>query len=366
MKETKRRYVGIDLGKRTYQMAIVGKSGKVTMSNGKTTVEGRQSLYKKLTAQDKVALEAGNLAFIMVKEMEAAVGCEVRVLNPSHLPLIYGSMKKTDKEDALKLAHILEDYKDERLPVVPVPSDEEIKRRKLVASYRREQRVRVQGINRLHGLFLAQGITTIVKKNLATAHARKEAITALEGLEREEAEHLLDCLERYERRIEVLEGHIDKEAEGDEEIERLQTVPGVGPKVSFAFLAHVAHERFENAAQVSNYLGLVPRVYMSGDTVRYGRITKRGNGYLRALLVQASWALIRSKDGGSLKERYEYMTAENGKSKKKAIVAIARRLSELLYTLMKNKTRYEVRKFRSGTKIEKREVEELARLAMCA
>ena len=359
----KRRYVGIDLGKRTYEMAIVGKNGKVTMSNGRTTVEGRQNLYKKLTAQDKVALEAGNLSFTMAKELEKTVGCEIRVLNPSHLPLIYGTMKKTDKEDALKLAHILEDYKDERLPVVPIPSDEEMKRRKMVGSYRREQRTRNQAINRLHGLFLAQGITDVVKSDLATGAARDETVKALTGLEKEEAEHLLKCLGLYEERITVLEKQMEKEAEGDKEIDRLQGVPGVGPKISFVFVAHVAPGRFENGSQVSNYIGLVPRVYMSGDTVRYGRITKRGNGYLRALLVQGSWALVRSKDGGALKERYKYMTEEKGISKKKAIVAIARRLSELLYTLMRNGTYYEVRKFRPG---KEGEGKKLAQLAMCA
>ncbi|MDR1174548.1 MAG: IS110 family transposase [Treponema sp.] len=74
--------------------------------------------------------------------------------------------------------------------------------------------------------------------------------------------------------------------------------------------------RFENAGQVSNYLGLAPRVDISGTLVRYGGITKAGNGYLRALLVQAAWTLIRSKSGGALKERYEYMTKESpGRSK---------------------------------------------------
>ena len=95
MEETKRRYVGLDLGKRTYTMAIVGKRGAVTMSSGKTTVAGRQALYRKVEAGDKVALEAGNLAFIMAKERAAAVGCAVRVLNASNLALIYGTMKKT-------------------------------------------------------------------------------------------------------------------------------------------------------------------------------------------------------------------------------------------------------------------------------
>jgi transposase len=173
MEETKRRYVGIDLGKRTYEVAIVGSNlrfarGGVTLSNGKTTVEGRQALYRKLEAGDKVALEAGNLAFLMAKEIQAAVGCEVRVLNPAHLPLIYGTMKKTDKEDALKLAHILEDYKDERLPEAPVPSDQEMEMRKLLSSYRKEQGNRNRAISRKQAIVaiarrLAELLYTMVK-----------------------------------------------------------------------------------------------------------------------------------------------------------------------------------------------------------
>ena len=356
------RYVGIDLGKRTYEVAIVGKRGGVTLSNGKTSAPGRQALYKRLGVHDKVAVEAGNMAFIMAKEIQRHVGCRVYVLNPSHLPMIYGSMKKTDKEDSLKLAHILEDIREERLPLVAVPSDREMMRRKLLASYRREQGNRTRGINRLHGLFLAQGITDVKKKDLATAESRQGTTGRLEGLEREEAEHLLKCLALYQERICRLEAQMKKEAEGDEQIQRLQTVPGVGPKVAFAFAAHVAAERFENGDQVANYLGLVPRVYISGETVRYGRITKRGNGYVRALLVQAAWALVRTRKMEGLKLRYEYMTKEKGKSKKKTIVCIARRLAVLLYTMMRDGTRYETRPFKAG----KDKAEAIAQLAVSA
>jgi len=338
--EEKTRYVGIDLGKRTYEMAIVGKGGKVSMSNGKTFPAARQALYKKLQPNDKVALEAGNLAFIIAKEIEAAVGCKVYVLNPSNLALIYGSMKKTDKEDSLKLAHILEDFNEERLPVVPVPSDKEMRRRKILSSYRRAQQERNIYINRLHALFVSQGITTKVRADLADSDSRKEAIKELCDIERDEAEHLVAILDLCEKRIDKLDKLITEEAKGDEVIERLQSVPGVGLITSFAFAAHIAAERFGNASQVSNCLGLVPRVYISGQTVKHGPITKRGNGYLRALLVQASWALIRSRNGGKLKELYQYMTIEKSKSKKKAIVAVARRLAELLYLIMKDEVRY--------------------------
>jgi transposase len=144
----------------------------------------------------------------------------------------------------------------------------------------------------------------------------------------------------------------------------------VGPKIAFVFLAYIAVNRFVNASQVSNYLGLVPRVYMSGSIVRYGRITKRGNGYLRALLVQGAWAVTWSKAGGALRERYEYMTKVKGMSKKKAIVAsnrrfAARRLGELMYTLLKKGEDYEVRHFKRPAD-KKQETEALVQSAISA
>ena len=360
--KSKARFVGIDLGKRTYQMAVVGKGGKVTVSNGTTYTAGRQGLYKKLRPEDKVALEACSLAFIMAKEMEAAVGCKVYVLNPGRLSIIYRSMKKTDKEDALKLAHILEDFAEERLPIVPVPSDKEMQRRKILANSRRAQNNRTRLINLLHALFVSQGITSKVRKDLATEGARKEAIMELAGIERDEAEYLVQCLTLCENRIQKLDQMIAEESAGDEEIEMLQSIPGVGPKVAFGFASHVGAARFENAGQLGNYLGLVPRVYMSGDTVRYGAITKRGNSYVRGLLVQGAWALVRSKSGGKLKELYEYMTKEKSKNKKKAIVAVARQLAEMMYAMMRDKTWYALRKFNPG----KEAPVELAQLAMSA
>jgi transposase len=87
-------------------------------------------------------------------------------------------------------------------------------------------------------------------------------------------------------------------------------------------------------------------VDISGTLVNYGKITKRGNSYLRALLVQAAWAMLRSKKGCALQERYEYMTKRKGLGKKKTIVAIARRLAELLWTLSRSGAEYEQRRFR--------------------
>jgi len=344
MEAKKRRFVGIDLGKREYTMAIIGKTGKMSIHQGKTSIQGRHALYNKLERTDKVALEAGNLAFIMAMEIQDRVGSEVRVLNSAKLPFIWDAPTKTDKEDAMKLAHLVEERRDEKLPLVPLPSEKEMARRKLLANYSREVKGRTRLINLLHALFVHQGYTTVVKKNLATAEKRLVAIKILQGQESEEAGWILKHLELYEMRIHELKDKIQQEAKADEDMQLLQTITGVGPIVSYAYVAHVGDgSRFSSGSQVSNYLGFVPRLDYSGTIQRNGHITKRGNGYLRSLLIQSAWAMVRYGHGGSLKERYVHLTLFQGKSKKKTIVSIGRRMAELMYSVLRSKTKYEPR-----------------------
>ena len=111
MEERKRRHAGIGLGKREYTMAIIGENKKMGIHQGKTSIQGRQALYEKLESGDKAALEAGNLAFIMAREIIERKGCEVRVLNSVKLPFIWDTPTKTDKSDlrsadARKLARL--------------------------------------------------------------------------------------------------------------------------------------------------------------------------------------------------------------------------------------------------------------------
>ena len=108
------RWIGLDLSKKTYEMCYFDQQGKVGRSGGETTKGGRAKLYAKLKAEDIVAMEANSLAFVMEKEMRA-IGCTVVILNASQLSVIYASTKKTDKEDALKLARLVKIYEKDRL-----------------------------------------------------------------------------------------------------------------------------------------------------------------------------------------------------------------------------------------------------------
>ena len=241
----------------------------------------------------------------------------------------------------MKLAHLIEERRDKKLPLVPLPGKKELERRSTVASYRRAVYGKSRMINTLHAMFVHQGHTTVVKKDLATAERRLKAIEVLCGEEREEAEYLLQHLDLYEIRIKALKGKIKQEASSDENMVRLQSIAGVGPIVAYAYVSFVGDgSRFSKGSQVSNYLGFAPRLDYSGSIKRHGHISKRGNGYLRGLLVQAAWAAVRSKSGGALRERYKHITSFQGSSKKKTIVSIGRRMAELMYSVMKNKTEY--------------------------
>lgn len=339
-----KRFVGIDLGKRTYEMKIIGINGKVTGTNGQTNPSGRKLLYRKLLATDRVAIEVCSLGMVMAKEIQKEVGCEVVLLNPSQLVLIYRSLKKNDKEDALKLARLVQKYKNEELPKVELPTEHEENLRQILTEIRQLKNDRTKEINRLHAIFVECGITEIKKKDLATIDNRIKCIKMLKGIALAQAERILKKLELVETQIEEVEELLDKEIDGDKNIEKLTEIPGVGKQLASAYVAFIGDgSRFPNASTIGAATGLVPRLDMSSTVCRMGHITKCGNKNLRTLLILAAWSHVRSRDGGALKDKFLYMTRFQSKGKKIAIVAIARKLAELMYILLKNDTSYEKR-----------------------
>jgi len=119
-------------------------------------------------------------------------------------------------------------------------------------------------------------------------------------------------------------------------VKLLETIPGVGPRTAEAVVAQLHRpERFDSGKQVSAYAGLVPRQYQSGETDRRGRITKRGPGLLRKVLVECAWVMLRYNGWA----REVYARLSRGKARKKqAIVALARRLLVRCWAMLRGKT----------------------------
>jgi len=124
-----------------------------------------------------------------------------------------------------------------------------------------------------------------------------------------------------------------------ERVQILLTIPGIGMLGAMELLLELQDvSRFRRADQLAAYVGLTPSQYSSADKIRMGRITCIGKNSLRAMLVQASWILIR-KDG-VMREKYERLKARSGA--KRAIVAIARTLLIRMRRLLLDESPYVV------------------------
>ena len=137
-------------------------------------------------------------------------------------------------------------------------------------------------------------------------------------LELEQLDHLRQHQQEIDQRLQVL-------ARADQRVQLLETIPGVGRKTAEVVVAYLDDpHRFRNARQVSSYAGMVPRRYQSGEMDRQGRIHKRGPRQLRSALVEAAWLMLRYNPWA--RSVYERLTGGQKTRKKKAIVAVARKL----------------------------------------
>jgi transposase len=334
MEERERRFVGIDLAKRSYVARIETTDARAAkIIEGRTDERGLGKLAAALSPADLVTLECCALGFWLARWLMARIGCEVFVLNAGQLQIIYKSTKKTDLNDAEKLTWILKRMPKEELPVVALPSAEEEKRRAMVSELHSKKGLRTELVNRLHSLFVREGQTGIERKDLATAEARKRSVASLSGRTGLEAGRILEELEVFERHIREIEAEVAQDLQGDRKAALLFSIPGVGPATVMAFLAHVGEgKRFASARQVANFVGMTPRVYSSGETTRLGGISDHGCHAIRSIIVQSAWAAVHTKRMNVFKRKYVELSGRIGK--KRAIVAIARRILEVMWILV--------------------------------
>lgn len=246
--------------------------------------------------------------------------------------------RKTDRDDALKLARLASVGE---LRAVPVPPKPVRQRKSLIGLRKRLVGERVRGQNRIRGLLVGQGLPAPRGAKAWT----ELGLAGLAGLATPLAEcgpdelwrgelHLL--IERYKSTVEqiaTMERTLDALGAKDGATALLETVPGVGPRTAEVIAAYLGDaKRFTTADEVSSYAGLVPRQYQSGETDRRGRITKRGPKLLRSALVECAWCSLRYNAWA--RGVWERLQA-NGLSKKKAVVALARKLLVRCWGMLK-------------------------------
>ena len=163
----------------------------------------------------------------------------------------------------------------------------------------------------------------------------------LPGEVRATIEPLVSALQGIELQLANVERELDQLCAVEPVVAQLTTTPGVGAIVAASFVSVIDEaRRFRSAHQVECYLGLVPSEDSTGGKRRLGSISKQGNSYLRALLVQAAWIILRQPARTDPLQRWALAIAER-RGKRIAVVALARRLAGVLWAMWRDGTVYD-------------------------
>ena len=249
--------------------------------------------------------------------------------------------RKTDKDDALKLAQM---SMLKGLKPVHVPSREGREFRGLV-KYRKSLDQRINRLkNSIRSLFANHGIAIDSgKRAWCTGRKRidsfRKPIADCDSLEfwKGQLDSDLSQLDFITQQLKAVENRLEQLAKTNSQTTRLMTIPGVGRKTAETLVAMIDDpHRFKNARQVSSYIGLVPKQYQSGQTDRNGRITKRGSRLLRTMLVECAWVSTRYNSWA--KKTYERIHGGQKTRRKKAGIALARKLAVVAWAMMRDET----------------------------
>lgn len=205
--------------------------------------------------------------------------------------------------------------------------------RRALVETRAQYAMTIRGLAREQGCSLRSCDTEQFVANVRKAKLSEGVRTTIEPL--------VAMLGLLEVQLAAVEQRLEELCATEPVVAQLMTVPGVGPVVAACFVSVIDEaRRFRTAHQVESYLGLVPSEDTTGGKRRLGTITKQGNSYLRAVLVQAAWALLRKPGRTDPLQCWALAIAER-RGKRIAVIALARRLSGVLWAMWRDGTVYD-------------------------
>ena len=335
-------YLGVDLGDRKHYICVTDKDGTILKE---FSINNDRPALRQL-CQDypggAVALEVGTHS-PWISRFLAAEGMSVTVANARKLRAIYQNDRKCDELDARMLAKLLRVDRD---LLSPIEHGTEQLQKDLVTIKIRDSlvRQRVHIIATVRGVIKSLGLR-IPSTSTESFHLKAESFFTEHPEYGSAITPALISIKSLTEQIRVYEKQIQKAAKDHHpEAIRLQQIPSIGPITSMAFVLSIGDpKRFEDPRDVGAYLGLVPRRDQSGGTDKQLPISKAGNRYLRCLLVQcAQYLLGHFGPECALREQGLLLAARGGKAaKKKAVIAIARKLAVMMMAMWQKGTDYQ-------------------------
>lgn len=316
-------YLGIDVHKKTYAVTAIWDGQIVKCDTLKADPNILIAYCKKffVNATIKSAYEAGFCGFHLHRTLEAA-GFENLVVHAAGIEIAVSNRVKTDKRDSKKIAqHLYEGkLKGVHIPTVEREDQRTVTRlRETFVQERSRLSCQLKAILFQFGLIGADNKKKVSEKWINDL--RKLKLNS--GL-KYSLNHYMDMWLHINSKIKEIDKELVAQSQNDISIETVyRSAPGIGPTSSRVLANELGNlKQFNNVRQLSNFIGITPCEYSSGEHIRQGNITRQGKPILRKILVQAAWRAITIDP--ELEEIFNRIAKKSGS--KKAIVAVARKL----------------------------------------
>ena len=332
--------IGLDLAKNTFHVVGLNQANTVVM---KKKLRRNQVLdYFSRLSNCIVAMEACGGAHYFGRELEKQGHC-VKLIPPKYVkPYVQGN--KNDYNDALAIA---EAAKRPKMRLVKIKSMEQQDLQSLHRLREALVRQRTRTCNQIRGLLAEYGITIpkgISRVRTCIPRILEDAENGLTSTFRQLLSQTYQHLQRLDTDIKNYDQQLQAIAKTDKAAQQLQTIPGYGPVVSSVFLSVMGDgQAFKRGRDVGAYLGLVPRQHSSGDKPVLLGISKRGNRYLRGLLIHGARSVIRVAANKEDRLSRWAMKLVERRGKNKATVALANKLARIGWAVLTQDTVYQAR-----------------------
>jgi transposase len=337
-------YVGLDVHSKQSVFAIADAAGRwVAEGEVPTTPAGLTALRERhaLAPQTPVALETGTSAFFVARQL-SALGLAPVVVDAHEVRVkAHRPTQKSDRRDARELCEGLR--RGIYRVIVQVPSAPVARLRDSLSRRRHFVRVQTAEINAAKRLLRAAGLgqTRCTLRTESGWATRLETLDPSSDLRTYLEQHraLWRCAGEQLRALDHL--LVSHQGPFVAELQRLQTIPGVGPIVAATVVAVFADvQRFPDAKHAASYAGLTPSTHQSGARDVHGRITKRGSAELRAMLCEAAHHAARPQH--PLHPYFAQQCAKHGY--KRAAIAVAHRLCRIMFAMLRHGRDFDVTK----------------------